>query len=43
MSIPYHVIEKGQPGVAGGGTRKFYAQTISTGEVNIEEITHRVA
>ncbi|MGQ2168804.1 HU family DNA-binding protein, partial [Ornithobacterium rhinotracheale] len=25
MSIKYKVVERGQPGVKGGGTKKFYA------------------
>ena len=26
MSVKFKVIEKGQPGVAGGGDKKFYAR-----------------
>ena len=26
MSIDYKVVEKGQPGIDGGGEKKFYAQ-----------------
>ncbi|UOB16420.1 HU family DNA-binding protein [Abyssalbus ytuae] len=42
MSIPFKVIERGQPGVAGGGTKKYYATGITTGETNIEALTTRI-
>ena len=42
MSIKYRVIERGEPGVAGGGTKKFYANTVTQGELDIEELTERI-
>lgn len=42
MSVTYNVIQRGEPGVAGGGTKKFYASAISTGEANINALTNRI-
>ena len=39
MPIKYKVIERGQPGVAGGGTKKFYASAVQDGEVSLEALT----
>ncbi len=36
MALDYKVVEKGQPGVAGGGIKKFYAQIINGKEVTID-------
>jgi predicted histone-like DNA-binding protein len=38
MSIRFKVQEKGQPGVAGGGQKKFYAAIATDGEVTIDEL-----
>ncbi|MEQ8712053.1 MAG: hypothetical protein RIC80_03500 [Cyclobacteriaceae bacterium] len=42
MPIKYKVIERGQPGVAGGGEKKFYATAVMTGEVNIDDLTKSI-
>ena len=42
MAISYHIIEKGEPGVPGGGDTKFYASAQSTGEVDIDQLTRRI-
>ena len=42
MSIKFNVIERGEPGVAGGGTKKFYASSITDGEVDIEGLTKQI-
>ncbi len=42
MPVKFKVIEKGQPGVAGGGTKKFYASTSSSGELTLEKLTKRI-
>lgn len=42
MSVKYNVIERGQPGVEGGGTKQFYASAQTTGNVGIEEISARI-
>lgn len=39
MSIRYRIVQRGQPGVVGGGTQKYYAQAVSTGELGLEELT----
>ena len=39
MPIKFKVIEKGQPGVVGGGDKKFYATTVNTGEATLEQLT----
>ena len=38
MSLDYKVVEKGQPGVVGGGEKKFYAQIVNGKEVQIDEL-----
>ena len=42
MAIKYNVIEKGEPGVKGGGTKRFYASAITAGESDIEVLTSRI-
>lgn len=42
MPIKYKVIERGEPGVAGGGTKKFYASTQTVGNLDIEELTEQI-
>ncbi len=36
MSIKYKTIQKAQPGVAGGGDKKFYASPVYQGEKTLE-------
>ena len=43
MSIKYNVIQRGEPGVAGGGTKKFYAIANTRDSVGIEELTQEIA
>lgn len=42
MSVSFNVIERGEPGVEGGGTKKYYASAQSTGSAGIEELTNRI-
>ena len=42
MSIKYNIIEKGQPGVVGGGEKKFYASTVSNGEMTLNKLTKTI-
>lgn len=42
MPIYYTVIEKGTPGVPGGGEKRYYANTITAGETGMEEIVRRI-
>ena len=39
MSIKFKIIGRSEPGVAGGGTKKFYASAKMTGAVGIDELT----
>lgn len=42
MSVSYNIIERGEPGVAGGGDTKFYASAKMTGEVSINKLIERI-
>ena len=42
MSIKFKVIERGQPGVAGGGEKKFYASANVTGEKTLAGLTKEI-
>jgi predicted histone-like DNA-binding protein len=39
MPIKFKVVEKGQPGVVGGGIKKFYAATVRNSELSLEQLT----
>ena len=39
MSVSFNVIERGEPGVAGGGQKKYYASLVSKGEVGVDDLT----
>ena len=43
MTVKYKVIERGQPGVVGGGEKKFYANAAGNGELSLERLTKRIA
>lgn len=40
--MKYKVIQKGQPGVVGGGEKKYYASPVFTGEVNLDQLTAKI-
>ena len=42
MAIKFNVIERGQPGVAGGGEKKFYASAVANGEMTLSKLTKRI-
>ena len=42
MAVKFKVVEKGEPGVPGGGTKQFYARTVTQGEANISELTRSI-
>jgi predicted histone-like DNA-binding protein len=42
MSIQFKTIERPQPGVSGGGTRKFYATPVLGREVTLEALTRAI-
>lgn len=43
MSIQYKSVAKGQPGVVGGGTQKYYAQIVRGREVKFREFIQDIA
>ncbi|MDP3912188.1 MAG: DNA-binding protein [Bacteroidota bacterium] len=42
MAIKFKVIERGEPGVVGGGTKKFYASPVMDGEINLNDLTKAI-
>lgn len=38
MSLRYKVISKTQPGITGGGVKKFYATMVNDGECTVDEL-----
>ena len=42
MPIKYNVIERPQPGVAGGGVKKWYAAVANDGEMTIDDLTKQI-
>jgi predicted histone-like DNA-binding protein len=42
MSIKFKVIGRGEPGVVGGGTKKFYASPVMDGEMNLNDLTKSI-
>lgn len=41
--MKYKVIKKGQPGVAGGGIRKYYASPVYTGETDLKSLGNELS
>jgi hypothetical protein len=42
MAIKFKVIERGRPGVPGGGEKKFYASAVMAGELSLAELTKAI-
>lgn len=42
MAVKFKVVEKGEPGVPGGGAKQFYARTVTQGEANISQLTRSI-
>lgn len=42
MSIKFSVVERPQPGVKGGGTKKWYANAITNGELTIDDLAKQI-
>lgn len=42
MSVKFKSILKAQPGVVGGGNKKFYANPVYTGEITLEQLTEKI-
>jgi predicted histone-like DNA-binding protein len=40
--MKFKVIERGQPGVAGGGEKKFYAAPVTDGEMTLADLTKSI-
>ena len=43
MSIKYNIIERGEPGVVGGGNKKFYLSTKRDRLIDLDELTDEVS
>ena len=39
MSIKFKTLERGEPGVVGGGTKKWYAATVNDQRANLKDLT----
>lgn len=42
MSIKFNVIERAEPGVKGGGTKKWYATMANNGELGIDDLVKQI-
>jgi len=42
MAIKYNLIEKGEPGVVGGGTKKWYASVVTDGELSVDDLAKQI-
>ena len=42
MPLKFKVIQKSQPGVSGGGAKKYYASPVYSGELTLEDMTSRI-
>ena len=42
MSIKYKLVQKAQPGVAGGGIKKWYAAIVTDGEMTVDDLTKKI-
>ena len=42
MAVSFKVIERGQPGVAGGGIKKYYASPVNSGELSLDGLTKAI-
>lgn len=42
MSMKFKAIQKAQPGVSGGGDKKYYANPVYTGEITLDQLTEKI-
>jgi predicted histone-like DNA-binding protein len=42
MALKYKTRQKAQPGVQGGGTKKYYASIVTDGEVTVDELSKEI-
>ena len=43
MPVKFKTVEKGEPGVAGGGVKKYYASKVSNGEITLRALAKDIA
>lgn len=43
MAIKYKVTERGTPGVAGGGAKKYYASATARNKIDLKQLSERLA
>jgi len=42
MPIKYKLVEKGQPGIVGGGEKKWYAAIVNDGEMTVDDLVKSI-
>ena len=42
MPIKFKVVERGEPGVTGGGVHKYYASPVMSGELDLDQLTKMI-
>lgn len=42
MSVPFNVVQKPEPGVPGGGEKKWYASATNSGDTDINELIRKI-
>ncbi|WP_144284019.1 HU family DNA-binding protein [Chryseobacterium echinoideorum] len=42
MPIKYNIVQKTQPGVAGGGVKKWYAVAVNDGELTVDDLSAQI-
>ena len=42
MPIKYNLIERGEPGITGGGNKKWYAVATNDGELTVDDLTKQI-
>ena len=42
MPIKYKLVERAQPGVTGGGSKKWYAHTVTDGELTVDDLVKQI-
>lgn len=43
MAIPYKTVAKGEPGIKGGGNRKYYASNTRRSKISLENIASEIS
>lgn len=42
MAIKYKLLERAEPGVVGGGTKKWYASVVTDGEMSVDDLVKAI-